>query len=1411
MFWGKSPAATPRDPPPKPPTALPAPASPLTIANPRTHSYPPTVRDPRSSEALFGSIFTLMLWRDVPQHRGDLAAGFGLHLPRTKAQRDKISAFGRVVIEMVKAGWIEEWDRGHAGPRYVPVYAKLFEFYERYPSETTLDELINGSMRRFSGQVDEMPHDTRVLASIVIGLLVFGESSLAHTLISKWSQPKRKVFPRGVASNLAERLGPHIPPKIWNERMPKELKPSYLAELAQPFNLELRSLPEFWRTQFAQATGVRAKAQRAYTEACESDLDPSQSPIEPASSKPKALAQFSRLFWSGRYEDAYEAGMRVVVVNSGLKESQIRGIEGLDMMLCCIAVSGTHPEALAQAQRWADKRHLATPAPADLHLLVYVIVDSIFNERPLSMSSWLERFEHGEDGISPVSPRLALMIGLGLVWTNAFATQSKKEKKLALDHLKSVLEKQDPPPAVKRELKGVITALEGKPSKTPCLATSFQMQSAWERLLDRLQSAVDPTPPAKSSKSDNFEKHVSWVVEAARGESYAWLDIQPRIITSARAKRGTVVRLGTLKDNHQELLSDTDRAVLSHLKLDTEDYFYPRGSSWSLGRLALVELVGHPHVQNKHGDPLKIEQGIVELRVEDSKAGIRISVEPDDFTSESGVAWRAPNDHRVIVYQRPPALKAALEIFGKKQILIPQAGAERLLPILETMSKHCRVVTNGEVMAGQNNQESDPSLYVSLRWSGSILWVDPQVFPLGDKNESFFPGHGDVHLTVSSEGGLCTTSRNLGLETKNLEGLLEACPLLAQLSQVDFEQGEACRIDEIEDALSVVMELAEANAQLAWESEQVLAAPAAADDSRFKIRLGKARDWFQTDVSYEADQDQVLGFQELIEARIGDSRFLKIGKDEILALSESMKQRLDKLAAMGELTKSGVKSAPTSLPVIDSLVSDFKHLELDKGASEQLKALRRALSAKPALPRTLNATLRPYQEEGYRWMFRLAKAQLGACLADDMGLGKTVQTLALLCKRQTQGPALVVAPASVVRNWIDETQRFAPKLKSVDLSELRHDFDSEALGAKDLVVTSYGIMTKEIEQLEQCTFATIVFDEAHALKNWGTRRTQAAARLSGDFRLGLTGTPVENHVGEIWSLFQILVPGLLGTKKQFEAKYSLPAGGAIPDTKALRAQLEPFLLRRTKSQVLTELPELNESVLKVVPSAKEAAFYQALQKSALKACQEQEAGNKPDKRLKVLAEISRLRQAAVDPRLIDELLGPEGEKIQLLIRKLVALQKEGHRALVFTQFLGSLALVRDALEQAGIEYFELTGSTPPKKRAKLIDAFQAGNADVFLISLRAGGVGVNLTGADYVFHLDPWWNPAVEDQATARAHRMGQTSAVQVYRLITAGTIEEKITQMHELKRGLAEDLLGNLDKAKKLSLAQLRELLSDT
>jgi SNF2 family DNA or RNA helicase len=460
------------------------------------------------------------------------------------------------------------------------------------------------------------------------------------------------------------------------------------------------------------------------------------------------------------------------------------------------------------------------------------------------------------------------------------------------------------------------------------------------------------------------------------------------------------------------------------------------------------------------------------------------------------------------------------------------------------------------------------------------------------------------------------------------------------------------------------------------------------------------------------------------------------------------------------------------------------------------------------LPKAFEAELRSYQVTGYEFLARLASIGAGACLADDMGLGKTLMALALLVSRAERGPALVVTPTSVRANWFEEALRFAPTLRMRKLEGL-DDSALQELEAFDVLVCSYTIMALRIEQLERVTFGTLVIDEAQAIKNAATQRARAARRLVAEARLALSGTPIENHLGDLHGLMSFLNPGLLGDAKQFETRFGKPIQRER-DSKAndqLRKLIGPFVLRRRKSEVLRELPPRTEITLRVEPEASEQAFTEALRRAALARLQPSDAA-RAGSTVSILAEITRLRRAACHPQLVDQEVDVGAAKLERLIELAHELRGGGHRALVFSQFVDFLKIVRARLVSEGFDCQYLDGSTSEAGRKKAVNAFQAGEGDLFLISLKAGGFGLNLTAADYVIHLDPWWNPAVEAQASDRAHRIGQQRPVTIYRLINAASIEERVLALHDRKQTLAEELLSDSAEVTRLDPDTLMALI---
>jgi SNF2 family DNA or RNA helicase len=510
-------------------------------------------------------------------------------------------------------------------------------------------------------------------------------------------------------------------------------------------------------------------------------------------------------------------------------------------------------------------------------------------------------------------------------------------------------------------------------------------------------------------------------------------------------------------------------------------------------------------------------------------------------------------------------------------------------------------------------------------------------------------------------------------------------------------------------------------------------------------------------------------------------------------LPEEWLRRFGPVAAMGKPENGHIRFDRGQATLLDALLAAQPDARCDDTFAAFRQELRRFDGVERAeQPAGFVGSLRDYQTEGLGWMHFLRRFSFGGCLADDMGVGKTAQVLALLEARRelrTAGeplaPSLVVVPKSLVFNWKQEAARFTPQLRLLDHSGPErngHDF-----AAYDMVLTTYGTLRRDILWFKDFEFDYLVLDEAQAVKNANSQSSKAVRLLRGRHRLALSGTPVENHLGELWSLFEFLNPGMLGATSVFK----LAAGRMLnPDEKTRRflgQALRPFILRRTKEQVARELPPKSEQTLYCEMEAAERKRYEELRnhyRSSLLKRIETEGLAKS--KIQVLEALLRLRQAACHPGLLNaERLGDPSAKLELLLEQLCEVLDEGHKALVFSQFTSFLKIVRNRLDRIGTAYAYLDGTT--SDRQARVERFQTEqDCRAFLISLKAGGLGLNLTAAEYIFILDPWWNPAVEAQAMDRAHRIGQTRPVFAYRLITRGTVEEKVVELQKVKRDLA-------------------------
>jgi superfamily II DNA or RNA helicase len=576
------------------------------------------------------------------------------------------------------------------------------------------------------------------------------------------------------------------------------------------------------------------------------------------------------------------------------------------------------------------------------------------------------------------------------------------------------------------------------------------------------------------------------------------------------------------------------------------------------------------------------------------------------------------------------------------------------------------------------------------------------------------------------------------------------------------------------------------------EAEGVLYRPA----SDFKLDVTSGMDWFELDGRVSFGGQDVSLPEVLAAARRGDT-MITLGDGSIGMLPEDWLRTYGLLADLGTATEDGtLRFSKTQAGLLDALLAEQAGSRADADFTRVRQELR-AFEGVEALdaPAGFQGELRPYQREGLGWLEYLRRFGFGGILADDMGLGKTVQLLALLqrlrSKKQLKGPSLIIVPRSLVFNWMQEAARFTPRLRVLDYTgpnrhALRDEFDKY-----DLIVTTYGTLRSDVAELRGIEFEYAILDEAQAIKNADSQSAKAARLLRARHRLAMSGTPIENHLGELWSIFEFLNPGMLGTANVFKRAAGGISGQDEQARKMLAKALRPFILRRTKQQVVEDLPEKIEQTLYCDLEPAQRKLYDDLLAHYRRTLLRKDAEELRTSKIEVLEALLRLRQAACHPGLIDPARAPEpSAKLDMLLPQVAEVVDEGHKVLVFSQFTSFLAIVRQRLDEEGLTYEYLDGRT--RNRQERVERFQNDpDCPIFLISLKAGGLGLNLTAAEYVYLLDPWWNPAVEAQAIDRSHRIGQTNTVFAYRLICRDTVEQKILDLQQKKRDLADAILN--------------------
>ncbi|MDN6666853.1 MAG: DEAD/DEAH box helicase [Brevibacterium sp.] len=559
-------------------------------------------------------------------------------------------------------------------------------------------------------------------------------------------------------------------------------------------------------------------------------------------------------------------------------------------------------------------------------------------------------------------------------------------------------------------------------------------------------------------------------------------------------------------------------------------------------------------------------------------------------------------------------------------------------------------------------------------------------------------------------------------------------------------------------------------------------------------------DWFDLGFQITVDGHPVP-FVKLFKALAAGTKKIKLSDDTFLSLHKPAFDRIKALLAEADLIPEWEPESPKISRLHVGLWSEFEDLADESEPAQSWRESAQALADLDHLPATEvpdlgGVRLRPYQVQGFRWLALLYRCHLGGILADDMGLGKTLQTLALIAHAKADRPFLVVAPTSVVDNWVREAAKFTPDLDVrvvAESTQKRKTRLAEVVAGADVIVMSYAMLRLEEDPISRLDWAGFVLDEAQFVKNSSSQVHQAAQSVNAAFRLALTGTPMENSLRDVWSILSITSPGLFPSAHRFDADYVRPIEGGENPGRMVRLQrrIRPFMMRRSKDLVAADLPEKQEQVISVeLNSAHRKLYDRVLQKERKKILGFIDS-DYDKQRFIVFRSLTLLRMLALDPSIVDEEHADvPSSKLAALMERLDDVLAEGHRSIIFSQFTSFLAKIADDLDRRGVPYVVLDGST--RNRGAVVEEFRSGSAPVFLISLKAGGFGLNLTEADYVFLMDPWWNPATENQAIDRAHRIGQTKNVMVYRYVTEGTIEEKVLALQKKKAELFDSLMSD-------------------
>lgn len=952
----------------------------------------------------------------------------------------------------------------------------------------------------------------------------------------------------------------------------------------------------------------------------------------------------------------------------------------------------------------------------------------------------------------------------------------------------------------------------------PFLLDCVQIQNSWLNRLSKFDPFLAGLP-------ERTVRRLIWLVSADESDQSVWTvrPMEQHAIRSGKWSKGrkfTAFR----NQNYSRIEQDLD-SFMSGYQLSPQDKFActilreamskieedPANliPAWGSVFLALVEhpriLLDGPVARNLH---CVTATPYIRLLCRENCYDFQLCPQP---RGNELMVLRLEHGDVISVFLFDNEFLQLRQLIGK-ELRLPAEAQSEIQELLSRLSKRYQILSDCTLDSiGLRCEAAEDRPEFRLIPENQGLRIELFVKPFGLSNGFYKPGQGPLEMLTHQETTHRRLCRNFASELAKAEEATAACPALLK--------GEA--LEDWTWLLPNPMDCYEFTLQLHsilslcvvhWPENNRFSSTRTIGLGNLSLRVQNYKDWFSLDGSVQIDENKTVSLRELLhKSNEEKGRFIVLEDGQVVALSESFRQRLDDLNRISEYKNEGFRVHHFLQPVLSSLLSELGSCELTPEWHDYISQMEEAMQLEPEVPEDLHTTLRKYQREGFIWLSRLDAMGAGACLADDMGLGKTIQAIAFILSKTHEGPSLIIAPTSVCANWQHEFSKFAPSLRVVTLGNGDRQETLASLGPNAVLISSYGLLQSENEQFSKISWRIAVLDEAQAIKNYHAKRSQAAMNIKAKFRLVTTGTPVENNLNELWAVFRFINPGLLGPRDLFQRRFGIPIEREDnrDAMQHLNSLIKPFLLRRRKDQVLKELPPKTNVDFNVELSKPEREFYDRLRQGIL-ADLERRDDPEGRMRIRVLAGITKLRLATCHPRLVTPGTDLPGSKLDAFLELLTEILEGGHKTLVFSQFVKFLSIVRASLDERGIEYQYLDGSLSTKERSAAVKNFQTGNCPVFLISLKAGGLGLNLTQADYVIHLDSWWNPAVENQASDRAHRLGQNKPVTIYHLLAKNTIEDKIQNLHQWKRDLADQILSGNDKLTTFSVNDLIQLLAE-